>query len=345
MSESHPIRVGLIRCDTHGAYFAPLMAKHDPLILEKPVDLDSKPPYSWMTGGAHFYFYTNYGDPRTMMVETVDGFEVVNVWDEHRVAAEALSRVLHSHPRVCDSFEQASDGVDLVFIADCNGDGSDHLKLATPGLQKGVPTYIDKPLANEVADVEKILALSKKHGAPAFSASILRHLPQSSQFRARLPEVGRVESGCIRGGGVKMAGQIHTVSLAQAIFGNGIQEVRAMGPGEQGVMHLSWGNRDDRPAAGVVLHHNVREMWHCTIHVSAYGPEGGILATNINDWYFPFGAANILKLVKNMVLTREVDDSMGDMIEAVAVVNAGRLSMKQSSRPVKVDEVWSARGK
>jgi predicted dehydrogenase len=336
---SQVTRVGLIRCDTHGAYFAALMAKHDPAKLQRPVDLDSKPPYTWMAGGTHFYFYTNYCDPRIMSVETVDGFEVVNVWDEHRVAAETLSRILDSHPRVCDSFEQVSDGVDLVFIGDCNGDGSDHLKLATPGLQKGVSTYIDKPLANEVGDVDGILALSKKHRAPVFSASILRHMPQTAQFRARLPEVGRVESGCIRGGGLAMAGQVHTVSLAQAVFGNGIQEVRAMGPDSMGVMHLSWGDRPDRPSGGVVLQHNVREMWHCTIHISAYGPEGGILATNLNDWYFPFGAANILKLVKKMVLTGEVDQSMGDMMEAIAVLNAGRLSLKEGSRPVKVADL------
>lgn len=335
-----PIRVGIIRCDTHGAYYAPLMAPHDALKLQRPCDLDGSPPYSWMTGGAHFYFYQYYADPRQISVETVDGFEVINVWDEHRAAAETLSDVMVSHPRVCDTFEQASDGVDLVFIADCNGDGSDHVELATPGLTRGVTTYIDKPLANTVEDVHRILALSERHGAPVYSASILRHVPGALQFGARMAEIGGADSGCIRGGGCHIAGQIHTVSLAQAVFGNGIREVYAMGPGEQGVMHLSWGERDDRPASGVVLHHNVSRQWHCAIHVSAYGPEGAILArNNINDWTFPLGAARILKHVKRMVLTGGVDDSMADMIEAVAVVNAGRLSMKENGRAASVEEV------
>ena len=40
-----------------------------------------------------------------------------------------------------------------------------------------------------------------------------------------------------------------------------------------------------------------------------------------------------------MVLTREVDASLYDMVEAVTVVNAARLSMRENSRPVRVEEV------
>ena len=60
---SDPIKVGIIRCDTHGAYFAPLMASHDPLKLQRPVDPDSELHHSWMGGGAHFYFYGSYSNP------------------------------------------------------------------------------------------------------------------------------------------------------------------------------------------------------------------------------------------------------------------------------------------
>ena len=147
------IRVGLIRCDTHGAYYAALMDTHDPRLLRDPVSLGGEASYSWQTGGAYFYFYTHYADPNRIMVDTVDGFEIVKVWDDHRDAAEMFAQVFLNKATVCDSFEQVSDDVDLVFIADCNYDGSDHLALATPGLVKGVPTYVDKPMAFTCADV------------------------------------------------------------------------------------------------------------------------------------------------------------------------------------------------
>ena len=56
--EASPIRVGLIRCDTHGAYYGSLMAPHDPLQLRSPLAAGATAHYSWQSGGAHFYFYT-----------------------------------------------------------------------------------------------------------------------------------------------------------------------------------------------------------------------------------------------------------------------------------------------
>ena len=66
---------------------------------------------------------------------------------------------------------------------------------------------------------------------------------------------------------------------------------------------------------------------------------GWLAENNINDYHYPWGAANILRHIKHMVLTGEVHESMNDMIEAVAVVNAGRLSYKEGGRAVQVDEV------
>lgn len=140
-------------------------------------------------------------------------------------------------------------------------------------------------MANEAGDVDKILALSKKHHAPVFSALILRHLPGVCQFRARLPDVGKPDCATIRGLNGHIAGQIHAVSLAQAIFGGGIETVHTVGPGPLGVMHLSWG---DRPKSDVVIQNgDGRTQYHCAIHVTTYGPRGAILSeNNINNWTY-----------------------------------------------------------
>lgn len=90
--------------------------------------------YSWQGGGLHNYFYTSYYDQTKMTVPSVDGFEVVKVWDEHGSAARVLSKVLYGKSRVCKTFAEVSGDVDLVFIADCNGDGRDHLKLSQEGI-------------------------------------------------------------------------------------------------------------------------------------------------------------------------------------------------------------------
>ncbi|MSR65525.1 MAG: hypothetical protein EXS18_07070 [Verrucomicrobiae bacterium] len=336
------IRVGLIRCDTHGMYYGPLMEKHDPLVFDLPVPISQPVSDSWMRGGNHYYFYTKYNDPTLMTSEPVTGFELVKLWDENRGDAEIAARVFYGKPRVCDRVEEVSDEVDLVFIADCNGDGSDHVRLATPGLKKGVPTFIDKPLAFTYSDAIRLVRLAKKHRAPLFSCSILRALPQVARFAASLPQTGGVHSGIIEGGGTALAGQIHSVSLAQTVFGNGIESVRAMGKDAAEVVHLTYGERKDRPRHGVVLHCHLGPLFHCTFHVSAYGNDCAVHSPpTINDFFFPQGAANILKLCRQMVRTGCVPKLMDDMIEAVAVAEAVRRS-QQLGRAVKIREITNA---
>ena len=333
------IRVGLSRCDTHGAYFAALMARHDPLLLRDPTSLAKEPAhYTWQTGGAYFYFYTHYAGPKRIMVDTVDGFEIVKVWDEHRDAAEVLAKVFLGRAEVCDHFEQVSDGVDLVFIADCNYDGSDHLALAEPGLRKGVPTYVDKPMAYTSADVQAMLELSIKHAAPLYSMSILGALPAAARFSARLPEVGQLQFGTVQGGGTAAAGIIHAVMLALHVFGQGVDTVCCSGADSHEVIQLVWAEQPDRPPRGVNISTNIGTVPHAAFYVSAYGSEGAIHSPALGDFEFPYGAAAILRSVKQMVQTRRMPETLAMMVEGIAVAEAARLS-KGTGRAVRVADV------
>ena len=110
-------------------------------------------------------------------------------------------------------------------------------------------------------------------------------------------------------------------------------------------MHLSWGDRPDRPKSGVAIQNgDGRTQYHCAMHVTAYESAGAILSgNNINNWTYPAGATNIIKLIKKMVIQDAVEgpleELLNDMVEAVKVVNAGRLSSTGGSRAVRVDEV------
>lgn len=340
----NPIRVGLIRCDTHGAYYGALCARHDPLKLQLPLPVDQTPRYSWQHGGAHFYFYTDYADPRNMTVDFVEGFTLARVWDEDRAAAECLADVFIDRPMVCDDFNEVSDDVDLVFIADCNGDGSDHLILARPGLEKGVATFIDKPMTFTTSDADALIRLSNEHRAPMTSISILRTLPAAARFARRIDEVGPLQFGSVQGGGPAMAGHVHAVSLAIAVFGNGIERVRAMGDTSLQTVHLNYGERPDRPAKGVTLSCDAGAAWHCAFHASAFGPGGAIHSPPLSDWDFPFGASAILRIIKNMVETRTSPAIGADMYEAVAVCEAARKAQETgdvvSVLPNRSEYIW-----
>lgn len=324
------IRVGMIQCNLHAIYYGALMAKHDPHILREPeIGL-----------GGYFYFYARYNDTRLMTVPIVSGFEIIKLWDKERRLAENMSRIFLGKPQVCDTIEEVSDGVDLVFIADCNGDGSDHLRLATPGLKKGVPTFVDKPFAYEIKDALAIVRLAKRHGTPVMSLSILREVPHASRFRRRFDELGDVTFAIIHGGGGNAAGQIHAISLAQHLFGDGVESVECMG-GQEFPYHayLSYGSKNRRPTRGVVLGLYGGGGPHCAFYASVFSLEGAIHSPAIGDFEFPWGSASILRKVKRMVQTGRPQALYDEMIENIAILSALRIAHK-TGRPVTLREVW-----
>ena len=91
------IRLGMVRCDTHGYYFGALMARCDPLLLEK---------YNKIV---HFYA-TDWYDPKHIILPTVSDFEIVKCWDAAPARAEELSATFLGTPQVCATMDQMTDG-------------------------------------------------------------------------------------------------------------------------------------------------------------------------------------------------------------------------------------------
>ena len=331
-----PIRVGLIRCDTHGMWFGPQMEDHDPRLLERATEDPELQQYeTWLRRGVHYFFYTHYSAPERMTAPRVEGFRIVKLWDERRAAAEVAAKVFHGRPVVCESFDQVSDDVDLVFIADCNGDGRDHLELARPGLRKGVPTFVDKPLAHCLEDALAMVRLAAAHTTPLLSLSILQTNPATARIARRLEEVGRVSFGTVTSFSMHPAALIHAISIVHHVFGTGIRTVRSVSAPQHTALHLDYGSRDDRPVHGVVINCGVAKFRFTEMFVSAFGPEGAIQGLALNDWNASEGSALILEHVKEMVQSREVSPLGDQMLEAVAVMDAAREAVS-SGEPASV---------
>jgi predicted dehydrogenase len=304
------------------------MQPHDPYVLREP---------EYGRGG-YYYFYSYYNNPKKMAFPMVEGFELVKVWDAERRLAENMAKIYLSRPKVCERLEDVSDDVDLVFIADCNGEGQDHLALATPGIQKGVPTFIDKPFAYDVKDARALVALAERHRTPIMSLSILRELPQATQFRSRFPELNGPKFGIIKGGSYTMAGLIHAISLAQHLFGGGVESVEAMGDVKKPFfVHLDYGGKVDRPAAGVVLNCNVYPTFHCAMYASAYSELGAIHTGHLGDYEFPWAVVRIIERIRKMVETRQPQAPYDEMVECIAIATAARLSLAQRRRVALAD--------
>ena len=107
-----------------------------------------------------------------------------------------------------------------------------------------------------------------------------------------------------------MAGHIHAISLAQHLFGNGVESVASMGDDPLDYVHLDYGGKPGRPNRGVVLNCDAGPTPHCAMFASAYGPKGAVHSPPIGDYEFPWGAAQNLRLAKELVKRHhaEIDD-------------------------------------
>jgi len=74
------------------------------------------------------------------------------------------------------SLDQMLSSVDGVLVLAVNGNR--HMDLAMPSLERGLLTYIDKPMTCNLEQSKAILSAARKSGARAYSASSLRFITE-----------------------------------------------------------------------------------------------------------------------------------------------------------------------
>ena len=122
--QAKKIRVGVIRCDTHGYYFGAQMdAAH--VVPDKLVE------YDYIVA----HYYQNIYNPLDLQkLPKVSGFEIVKCYDYDRTRAEHCAKTFSGRPQVCDSPEEMVAGIDAIFIADCDGGGDARERARQRGL-------------------------------------------------------------------------------------------------------------------------------------------------------------------------------------------------------------------
>jgi hypothetical protein len=350
------IRLGVIRADTHAYYYGIMLDKADPIKLQQ-------------TDYVVHHYASDIYDAKRLINPKVPGFEIAAVYDDDRDKAQAFSDTFGGRPIVCDKLADMVGKIDAVAVFDCDGSGIDHLKLATPFLKAGLPSFVDKPFALTVKDAKAIVSLARKHKAPLFNASILSHVPAAAEFRNRFAEINKVfwpvpdgvnkapvKMGVIKGvggafsqdlggkavtGGLedRMAYIIHGVSLGLNLFGTGVEWVEAMGTLPLEYLHIHLKHNAD-----VMVMNTAVDVFpeECGFFASAYSKFGAIHSPRIGDPEFLGGGQKIMQLFKGMCKTGKSPGKYNDFIEHIAVVEAGMMA-QQKGRRVYLKEVWQRR--
>jgi predicted dehydrogenase len=160
------------------------------------------------------------------------GAQVVAIWGQE---AERTQQVAQNNniATIVDNPTHMIGQVDAVICVTRHG--GLHRELATPYLEAGIPTFVDKPLAVDPDDARAIVAAAQQYNVPFTSFSTVRFSADTRAYLAEVEKLGGVRTGVytgpasrrnIYGGMIFYA--IHSIELMLAVQGTGVQWVQAV---------------------------------------------------------------------------------------------------------------------
>lgn len=159
------------------------------------------------------------------------GYEVVALWGAE-VDADRARRLAGEYGVGWIAPEPSAmvDKVDTVIVG--ARDGRLHAAHALPYLARGMPVFVDKPLALSVTDAEAMLDAAEASGALLLSGSALRWQTDVVALKAQAAALGRLDKVTATGtfypdspyGGPAFYA-VHAVELALEFAGQGIADI------------------------------------------------------------------------------------------------------------------------
>ncbi|MDH5608251.1 MAG: Gfo/Idh/MocA family oxidoreductase [Cyclobacteriaceae bacterium] len=180
------------------------------------------------------------------MDKVFPGVSVTHVWGETEELARAAMEkgnipAMVSHPG------EMLGKIDALIVD--HRHGKFHLKAATPFVQAGIPTFIDKPFCYRLAEGKEFLAMARELGTPVTSYSSVAHSEATFDRKAQLENLGDINQVVCTGpvdldseyGGVFFYGP-HLIEPVLYMFGTDIKKVRVTNNGKNSGASLVYGN-------------------------------------------------------------------------------------------------------
>ncbi len=111
----------------------------------------------------------------------IPGARVTHIWTDDPADAPKVARASNIEHVVARP-EDVIGQVDAVIIA--TDDGDEHVRRARPFIEAGLPVFIDKPMATNIADLNQFLRWHRD-GRTILSTSGMRYAPEMRQIAER----------------------------------------------------------------------------------------------------------------------------------------------------------------
>jgi predicted dehydrogenase len=262
--------------------------------------------------------------------------QVVKLWGEDADQARAKANDLQI-PAVVDTPADVLSDVDLVMVVNRYGD--DHPPHARLAIEAGLPTFVDKPFANDIEDVHSLVSLAAQQDVPLMSCSALRYAVEVMALQEKMAGFGALNCAVISGAA---AGDfpdprakhpffygIHAIELLHTLLGGGAEAVttRRTDRCDIGMVHYADGRQ------GVVnLLHKTPGFYHGAV----FGAQGWGEADVVDAERFYSGT---LERVIKMAASGEPPFPIAWSAEIMAVMAAMVRSAEENGRTVPLSEL------
>ncbi len=256
----------------------------------------------------------------------IPGAAVTHLWTDDPDDAPKVARAARI-PHIVQRPEDVIGQVDAVLIA--TDDGSGHVERCRPFVEAGLPIFVDKPLADNEADLRQFSRWVTE-GASILSSSCMRYAKEFLPFRLSTHEIGEVRFVCA---GTPKSWErygIHALEGIYPILGPGFLSARNSGTGGRDIVHLTHACGADVVIAAIP------DMAGAFGAMELYGTAGKLHAS-FSDTFYAFKAQ--LFAFVDYLRTGLLPFPFSETQELMRIIIAGRRSREEGGRLVMLDEI------
>jgi len=269
--------------------------------------------------------YLNKENPESL---TIPGAKVTHICGtgESEFSAEHVAQCSYI-PHVVKNPTDVIGQVDAVIIA--TDIGGDHVARARPFVEAGLPVFVDKPLADNLPDLQ-IFHDWVKEGSAIMSSSCMRYAKEFLPYRLSTHELGRLRFASITTAKSWETYGIHALESIYPISGPGFIAVRNTGTVDRNIVHLT--HRDGIDVVAVAS----TDMYGAFGCLQLCGTAGHAEVA-LGDTFFAFKAQ--LSAFIDYLRTGNRPFPFSETIELMQLVIAGKLSRDDGGRTVELAEL------
>ncbi|MFC1538155.1 Gfo/Idh/MocA family protein [Candidatus Latescibacterota bacterium] len=148
--------------------------------------------------------------------------DITHVWHYDRKAGEEFAGRMDA--KFVDKFDDMIGEIDGVIFSGWDEIAVHHL-LAKPFLEAGIPTYIGRPFAYSLRDIDELLETAAAHNTPIMATAKFEHYREIPALRNKIKNVGRIRTVQADTNTVDFPKHFHMQFMMLRILGYDVRQV------------------------------------------------------------------------------------------------------------------------